>query len=63
MHLFFLLLMFVFAILHVCFLQPCGHLLEKGWPFDSSVCDVFLCFCHFPIWSPLSCVVLDFFYS
>ena len=28
----------------VCFLQPCGHLLGKGWPLGSCVCDVFLCF-------------------
>ena len=27
---------------------PCGHLLGKGWPLGSLVCDVFLCFCHFP---------------
>ena len=25
----------------VCSLQPCGHLLGKGWPLGSSVCDVF----------------------
>ena len=30
-----------------CFLQPCGHLLGKGWPRSGSlVCDVFLCFCQ-----------------
>ena len=27
----------------VCSLQPCGHLLGKGCPFGSLVCDVFLC--------------------
>ena len=28
----------------VCSLQPCGHLLGKGWPLGSLVCDVvFLC--------------------
>ena len=32
----------------ICFLQPCGH-----------PCDVFLCFCHFPIRCPGSGVVLD----
>ena len=30
-------------------LQPCGHLLGKGWPLGFLVCDVFLCFCHFPV--------------
>ena len=33
----------------VCSLQPSGHLLGKGWPLGSLVCDVFLCFCYFPI--------------
>ena len=33
-------------------LQPCGHLLRKGWPLCFLVCDVFLCLCHFPIWCP-----------
>ena len=33
---------------HVCILQPCGHLLGKGLSLGSPVCDVFLCFCHFP---------------
>ena len=32
----------------VCSLQPCYHLL---------MCNVFLCFCHFLIWCPGSCVV------
>ena len=34
---------FVFIILS-CLLQPCGHLLGKGWPLNSLVCDVSLCF-------------------
>ena len=34
---------------NVDMLQPCGHLLGKGWPIGSLVCDVFLCFCHFPV--------------
>ena len=36
--------MFVFNLLCclVCFLQACDHLLGKGWPLDSLVCDVFL---------------------
>ena len=32
----------------------------QGWPFDSLVCDVFLCFCHFPMWFPGPGVALDF---
>ena len=30
-----------------CSLQPCGHLLGKGWPLGSLVCDVFLFFVTF----------------
>ena len=40
-------------------LQPCGHLLGKGWPHSSPVCDVFLCICHFPTRCPGSGVVPD----
>ena len=36
-----------------------GHLLGKGLPHGSLVCDVFLCFCHFLIWCPGSGVVLQ----
>ena len=43
----------------VCSLQPCGHLLGKGWPLGSLVCYVLLCFCHFPICCPGSDVLLD----
>ena len=43
----------------VCFLQACGHRLRKGLPLSFLVCDVLLCFCHFPIRSPGSGVVLD----
>ena len=32
----------------VCSLQPCGHLLGKGWPLGYFVRDVFLCFVTFP---------------
>ena len=32
----------------VCSLQTCGHLLGKGWPLGSIVCDVFLYFVTFP---------------
>ena len=37
----------------------CGQLLGKGRPLCSLVCDVFLCFYHFSMWSPASGVVLD----
>ena len=50
--------MFVFVILFCLFLavlwSPAGQA-----PLGSLVCDVFLCFCHFPIWCPGSGVVLD----
>ena len=32
----------------VCSLQPSGHLLGKGWPLGSLVCDVFMRFVTFP---------------
>ena len=28
-------------------MQPCGHLLGKGWSLEFLVCDVFLCFVNF----------------
>ena len=43
----------------VCSLQTCGHLLGKGWPLGSLVCDVFFCFSHFTIWYLGSGVILD----
>ena len=49
-----------FQYCRVCFLQPCGHLLGKGWPLGSLVCDVpCVVFFHFPILCPGSGVVLD----
>ena len=39
----FLLVVFVFAILLVCFLQHCAHLLGKGWPLGYLVCQMFSC--------------------
>ena len=45
----------------VCSLQPCDHLLGKGWPLSSLVWNVFWCFCHFPIWCPRSGHVLSSF--
>ena len=38
---------------------PCDHLLGKGCPLDFPVCDVLVCFCHFPIQCPGSGVALD----
>ena len=32
----------------VCFLQQCDHLLGRA-VLLALLCDVFLCFCHFPI--------------
>ena len=43
----------------VCSSPPCDYLLGKDWPLGSLLCDVFLGFCHFPIWCPGSGVVLD----
>ena len=61
-----LLLWFIFYIyvscfsgIFVCSLQPCGHLLVKGWPFGSLLCEVFLWFYHFSLWCPGSGDVLD----
>ena len=50
--------MFCHAVLsvHCSLVVTCW---EKGWPLCSPVCDVFLCFCHFPMWCPGSGVVLD----
>ena len=38
-------------------LQPCDHLLGKGWPPSSLVCYISLCFCHFLIWCRRSGVI------
>ena len=46
-------------LFQVSFLQPYNHLLGKGWPLGSLVCDVFWCFCHFPILCLGTGVVLD----
>ena len=46
----------------VCSLLPCGHLLGKA-DLLACVCDVKSCFCHFPMWYPVSGVVLDFIAS
>ena len=45
---------------HAYLLQPCGHLLGKGWPLGSLVCDVFLLFLSLShtIPCPGSCVLI-----
>ena len=43
----------------VCSLQPWGYLLGKSWYHGCLVCDVFFCYCHFPMLCPVSGVVLD----
>ena len=48
-----------FSCCLVCSSQPCGHMLEKGWPLGLLVWEVILCFCQFPMWCPGSSVVLD----
>ena len=45
MHFFYFYLSFPYCL--VCVLQPCGHLLRKGWPIGPPVYDVLLCLCHF----------------
>ena len=49
----------MFRICHVFLSVHCGHLLRKGYPLGSFVCDVLLCICNFPMWCPGSGVVLD----
>ena len=48
-----------YDVMYVCSLQNCGHLPGKGLTLGSLVFDVFLCFCHFSMWCPVSGVVLD----
>ena len=42
----------------VCSLLPCGRLLGKVWPLGSCLW-CFIVLCHFPMWYPVSGVVLD----
>ena len=44
-----------FATVHCCLVVTCWERTELF----ALVCDVYLCFCHFPIWYPRSGVVLD----
>ena len=52
-------LCFLFVKLSCLFIAALASPAGKGWPLGSLVCDVFLCFGHFPLWSPGSGVVLD----
>ena len=52
-------LCFVSIMLSCLSIQPCSHLLGKGWPLGSLVCDVFLCYSHFPMRCPGSSLVID----
>ena len=56
---YFFLFIFFLPYCLVCGLQTCSHLLGKRRSLNSPKCDVFLCFCHFPIWCPGSGAVLD----
>ena len=49
--------LFVFRVCRVSLSY--GHLLGKGRPLGSLVCDVLLCICYFPMWCPGSGVVLE----
>ena len=55
---------FLLFIFHVChaFLSVRCSLLVNCWEravLLALVCDILLCFCHFPVWCPGSGVVLD----
>ena len=59
MYHFFVIYVSCLACFIFCSLQPCCHLLGRGWPLGSLVYGGLLCFCHFPLWGPGSGVVLD----
>ena len=42
----------------VCSVLPYGHLMGKGWPLGSLVCD-FIVFLSFPMWCSGPGMVLD----
>ena len=46
---------YAFASVHCCLVLTCWERTDLL----SLVCDVKLCFCHFPMWYPESGVVLD----
>ena len=48
----------VFSCFRICIMLLCGHLLGKCWPLGSCWWCL-LYFCYFPMWYPVSGVVLD----
>ena len=52
-------LCFMFIMLSCLFNAALWSPAGKGQPLGALVCDVFLRFCHFPMWCPGSGVVLD----
>ena len=56
-------LCFVSVMLSCLFIAALWSPAGKSWPLGSLVDDVFLCFCHFPMWCPGSGVVQDCFNS
>ena len=50
---------FMLAMLSCLFTAALGSLLGNEKAIGSFVCDVFLCFCPFPMWYAGSGVVLD----
>ena len=56
-------LCFVFVMLSCLFDVALWSPAWKGLPVGSLVCDVFLWFCHFPMWCPGSGVVLHCIHS
>ena len=51
--------LFCYALMYVCLLMPCGHLLGKVWPLGSRLWCLFVTL-SLPHWYPGSGVVLDF---
>ena len=50
----YLFIMLVFVMLSCLLLAALWSPAGRGWPLGSLVCDVFLCFCCFPMWCPKS---------
>ena len=55
-----MLFMSVFVLLSCLFISALWSPAGKGlFSWLALVCDVYLCFCHFPMWYPGSGVVID----
>ena len=52
-------LCFMSVMLSCLFIAALSSPSGEGLTSCSIVCDVFLCFCHFPMWCPRSGVVFD----